>query len=80
MHKRNVIVPDKRAPITIQLSEVSNRIVVKILQLTIWYHVPFFFRYVWFTNIVVIKDSLVQRRSTECQLCEDKINGPMSTN
>ena len=57
------------------LSEISNRIVGKILRHTIWYHALFYFRLMmWGLQILLFcpRDSLVWRRSMECQLCEDK--------
>ena len=54
------------------LSEIWNRIVGKKLLRTSRYH-ALFFLLMWSLQILLFGplDSLVQRRSTECQLCED---------
>ena len=56
----------------IALSEISNRIVGKILLRTIWCH-AFFFLLMWGLQMLLfgLQDSLVWRRSTECQLYEN---------
>ena len=73
------IVPDKTHSYCYTvLPVIMNRIVGKILQCSLWYHITHYLSSSVDLQILLfsLQDSLVQRRSMECQLCED--NGVQS--